>query len=146
MKNNKKIISLVVGATLMSGCASGPLFQPVNPIPSNKGVVYIYRQPSFLGGGLFGTATANAAAFTKIRNGGYYPYVSDPGPVHFEVSTEATNEADVVVEAGKEKYLKTTVGIGFLVGHLHLTEVSPDIGKNEIKECKLLDPISIKDE
>lgn len=61
--------------------------------------------------------------------------------MHFEVSTEATNEADVTVESGKEKYLKTTVGIGFFIGHLKFSEVSPGIGKKEISECKLLDPI-----
>jgi hypothetical protein len=50
------------------------------------------------------------------------------------------------VEAGKEKYLKTTLGMGFVVGHLNLTEVSPEIGKKEIAECNLLDPIKLINE
>lgn len=61
--------------------------------------------------------------------------------MHFEVTTEATNEADVMVESGIEKYLKTTIGIGFFVGHLKFSEVSPEIGGKEITGCKLLDPI-----
>jgi hypothetical protein len=77
----------------------------------------------------------------SIKNGGYFPYVSNPGSVHFEVSTEATNEADLIVEAGKEKYLKTSVRMGFVVGHLKFSEVSPEIGKKEILECNLLEPI-----
>ncbi len=133
---------LVLGAASIAGCAStGAAFTPVTPIPAGKGVVYIYRQPKFAGGGVYGTVTANKVPLTKIRNGGYYPYISSPGQVHFEVSTEATNEADVTVEAGKETYLKTSVGIGFLVGHLKFSEVSSDIGSSEIQECKLLDPI-----
>jgi len=142
-RNHLKLACLLLWATIhLSGCSvSGPAFKPVDPIPEGKGVVYIYRQPGFAGGGVYGTVTANNTPITKIKNGGYFPYVANPGPVHFEVSTEATNEADVTVEAGKEKYLKTTVGIGFFVGHLKFSEVSPQIGKAEIGECKLLDAI-----
>jgi hypothetical protein len=68
----------------------------------------------------------------KIKNGGYYPYIASPGNNHFEVSTEATNEANVMVEKGSEKYLKTTIGMGLFVGHLKFTEVSPEIGNNRI--------------
>lgn len=84
---------------------------------------------------------ANKTPITKIYNGEYFRYISTPGTVHFEVSTEATNEADVTVEAGKEKYLKTTVGMGLLVGHLKLSEVSPEIGRKKISEYNLLDPL-----
>jgi hypothetical protein len=58
--------------------------------------------------------TVDKTPIKKIYNSGYFPYLSTPGAVHFEVSTETTNEADVTVEAGKEKYLKTTVGMRLL--------------------------------
>jgi hypothetical protein len=133
---------IILIAVLLSGCsASGPAFKPVNPIPADKGVVYIYREPAIVGGAVYGTVTANNSPITKIKNGGYFPYIANPGPVHFEVSTEATNEANVTVEAGREKYLKTTLGMGLLVGHLKFSEVSPDIGKREISECNLLEAI-----
>ena len=66
---------------------------PNGDIPAGKGVVYIYRESGFVGGGVYGTVTANKIPITKIRNGGYFPYLSNPGTVHFEVSTETTNEA-----------------------------------------------------
>ncbi len=144
IKNTSKfgILILLVIPLVIIGCsASGSAFKPVNPIPADKGVVYIYREPSFAGSGVFGTVTANKTPITKIKNGGYFPFVASPGNVHFEVSTETTNEADVMVEAGKEKYLKTTIGMGFLVGHLSFSEVSPEIGKREISECQLLEPV-----
>lgn len=134
-------LTVLAVAILLDGCsASGPIFKPIEPIPAEKGVVYIYRESSFVGGGVFGTVKANSAPVTSIKNGGYFPYIASPGKVHFEVSTEATNEADVTVEAGKEKYLKTTVGMGLFIGHLKFSEVSPEIGKQEISECHLLDP------
>jgi hypothetical protein len=136
------IFGLILISTLIVGCgASGPIFKPVEPLPVGKGVVYIYRESGLVGGAVYGTVTANKIPITKIRNGGYFPYLSNPGAVHFEVSTEATNEADVLIEAGKEKYLKTTVGMGLFVGHLKFSEVSPEIGRKEISECELLEPI-----
>ena len=137
-----QFLGAILISTVIVGCgASGPTFKPVDPIPAGKGVVYIYREYGFTGGGVYGTVTANAKPITKIKNGGYFPYVSSPGNVHFEVKTETTNEADVLVEIGKEKYLKTTIGVGLIVGHLKFSEVSPEIGKQEISECKLLNPI-----
>lgn len=142
MQRQYHIIYTAIMLTLLTGCgASGPAFKPVQPIPTDKGVVYIYREPGIGGSAVYGTVTANAKPITKIQSGGYFPYISKPGNVHFEVSTEATNEADVLVEAGKEKYLKTSIGIGFLVGHLKFSEVSPEIGLKEIRECKLLEPL-----
>jgi hypothetical protein len=137
-----QISGFIIISILIAGCgASGPVFKPIDPLPAGKGVVYIYRESGFVGGSVYGTVTANKIPITKIRNGGYFPYLSNPGSVHFEVSTEATNEADVAVEAGKEKYLKTTVGMGFVAGHLKFSEVSPEIGRKEISECQLLEPI-----
>lgn len=133
---------LFAAAVLTSCGAEGPAFKPLSPIPAGKGVVYIYRQPNFVGSGVFGTVKANSTPITKIRNGGYFPYVANPGNNHFSVTTEATNEANVMVEKGTEKYLKTTVGMGFFVGHLKFSEVSPEIGRSEITSCQLLEPVS----
>ena len=133
----------LLGAVMLTGCgASSSAFTPVNPIPAGKGVVYVYRKPSMMGAAVYGTVKANGQPVTKIRNGGYYPYVGPPGKAHFTVKTEATNEADVMVEKGTEKYLKTTIGMGFFVGHLKFSEVSPEIGRSEIAECKLLEPFT----
>ncbi|MFZ4699587.1 MAG: hypothetical protein ACOYMG_06015 [Candidatus Methylumidiphilus sp.] len=144
---NKKIPNLnfwlILAATLITGCsASGPAFKPIDPIPAGKGVVYIYREPGIVGSGVYGTVTANKTPLTKIKTGGYFPYISDPGPVHFEVSTEATNEADVNVESGKDKYLKTTIGMGFFVGHLKFSEVSPEIGKKRAANANFWTPFN----
>ena len=93
-----------------------------------------------MGAAVSGTVKANNTPITKIKNGGYFPYVCAPGNNHFTVTTESTNEANVMVEKGSTKYLKTTVGMGIVVGRLKFTEVSPQIGESEITGCKLLAP------
>lgn len=140
---SKVILPLsAIGSMLLVSCSStGAAFKPA-PIPAGKGVVYVYRQPKMMGSGVFGTVKANGTPITKIKNGGYYPYIASPGNNHFTVTTETTNKADVAVEKGSEKYLKTTIGMGLFVGHLKFTEVSPQIGRSEISECKLLEPIT----
>ena len=131
-------------ATLMVlvGCsASGPRFQRVSPIPAGKGVVYVYRKSAFVGCGVYGTLKVNDQPVTKVKNGGYYPCICTPGTVELSVSTETTNTATVDVAPASEHYVKTTVGMGILVGRLYLTEVMPSTGESEIAGCKLLDSL-----
>ena len=143
LKSSLSAAALLFSAILLSSCgANGPAFKPVSPIPDGKGVVYIYRSSSIVGGAVYGTCKVDNSPITKITNGGYYPYIATPGTHNFTVTTEATNEANVTVDKGGEKYLKTTVGMGVIVGHLKFTEVSPMLGKSEIAECKLLAPLS----
>lgn len=128
---------------LCAGCsADGTPFTKVDSIPDGKGVVYIYRPAHFTGSAVYGTLKANDVPITKVTNGGYFPYVAEPGMLHLSIATETTNSTDVDVEAGKETYVKSSVSIGLLVGHLTLTEVSPEIGAQEIHECKLLPPVT----
>lgn len=142
LKSSRTLLATLALALASTGCSSsGPAFSRISPIPSGKGVVYVYRSPNFAGSGVYGTVKANDVPLTKIKNGGYFPYVAQPGPVKFSVTTEATNTADVTVKEGEEKYLKTTIGMGFFVGHLKFTEVAPDIGFNEAQRCKLLPPL-----
>jgi hypothetical protein len=52
--------AIVAVSLSIIGCsASGPAFKSVNPIPADKGVVYIYRESSIVGSGVYGAVTAN---------------------------------------------------------------------------------------
>lgn len=135
-------IVLILLATVIAGCsAPGPQFKRVEAIPPGKGVVYIYRQPRIAGSGVVGTISANTVPVVRIRSGGYFPYISEPGRVNFAVKSEVTDEADVNVEAGKATYLKASIGSGFRMSQLNLSEVPPELGSLEIGECRLLPPI-----
>jgi len=136
-----RLIAASTGIMLLASCGSTVgNFQPVTP-PPGKGVVYVYRQPDFGGAAVYGTVKANENPVTKIKNGGYFPYVGPQGDTVFSVATEARDEATVTVDAKKPKYLKTAIGMGLFVGRLKFSEVSPAIGSSEIVKCKLLDPI-----
>jgi hypothetical protein len=135
-------LSVILMTVTIAGCsATGRPFVHVDPIPDGKGIVYVYRPDRTVGCAVSGTIRANGVPITNVKNGGYYPYVADPGRVNLNVTTEVENSTDITVEAGREKYVKTTVGMGFFLGHLKLGEVSSDVGEREIRECRLLDPM-----
>ena len=125
---------------LLGGCAAkGPIYSSAESVPTGKALVYIYRSPSFLGGGIFyDIHDGEQKVVTTLRNGGYYPYIRDPGEVEIWGKTESRSSVTLDLKSGDVKYVKGTVGVGFLVGRPSLTVVGNDVGAAEIKECKLL--------
>lgn len=132
-------IALVLIALTLTGCASlGPAYQKVENFPEDKGLVYIYRPSSFIGGGVSYDVKVGEAPVTTLYNGGYYPYFVKPGEVEFWAKTETKSAVTLDVKPGQEYYVKGTVGIGILVGRPHLMVVQPEIGATEISGCKLI--------
>lgn len=138
------IRNVIVGSSLLlvallSGCASlGPAYQIVEAIPPEKGLVYIYRPSSFVGGGVSYDVKVGENPIITLYNGGYYPYFSAPGEVEFWAKTESKSAVTLDVKAGETYFVKGTVGVGLLVGRPHLTVVDNGIGAVEIAGCKLI--------
>lgn len=141
-RNKTSFVSVIIilgVALLLSGCASlGPVYQKPDRIPEDKGLVYLYRSSSFVGGGVSYDIKVGEIVITTLYNGGYYPYFAAPGEVELWAQTESKSSVTVDVKAGQTYYVKGTVGIGFIVGRPHLALVSTDVGEKEIVECKLI--------
>jgi hypothetical protein len=134
-----QIFLLGLFTTLIVAC--GPtlteVYKPVESFPTDKGLVYIYR-PFGLGGGVYYDVKANGKVVTTLYSGGYYPFVADPGEIEFSAKTEASDEVTIDVKPSQTYFIRGTVGLGFLVGHPHLTVVPAADAEAEIKELKLL--------
>jgi hypothetical protein len=135
----KAVVALsLVALTFLSGCASlGQVYQE-EPIPQDKGLVYLYRPSSFIGGGVSYDVKVGETPVTTLYNGGYYPYFSDPGEVEFWAKTESKSAVTLDVKAGETYFVKGTVGVGLLVGRPHLTVVPNETGGKEIADCKMI--------
>jgi hypothetical protein len=130
---------LLVSVVTVTGCASlGPAYTRVDKLPENKGLVYIYRPSSFIGGGLSYIVNAGDIPVTTLYSGGYYPYFSDPGEKEFWARTESKSSVTLDIRAGQTYYIKGEVGVGFLVGRPHLMVVAPEVAEKEIADCKLI--------
>jgi hypothetical protein len=58
--------------------------------------------------------------------------------VEIWAKTESKSSVTLDLKPGDVKYVKGTLGVGFLVGRPNLTVVSNELGANEIKGCKLI--------
>lgn len=133
------ILLLLLFLTFLSGCATlGPVYQKTETIPEGKGLVYIYRPNSFIGGGVSYDVKVGETVITTLHNGGYYPYFSEPGEIEFWAKTESRSAVTLDVRPGDIQFIKGTVGVGFFVGRPHLIVVPYDAGVEEIKDCKLI--------
>lgn len=140
-KTPKKVIVsiLLVSLLALSSCATlGPVYQKVDKIPNNTGLVYIYRPSHFSGGGVTYDVKVGEDVITSLYNGGYYPYFAKPGATEFWAKTESKSSVSLVVKAGRTYYIKGSVGLGLFIARPHLEIVPPNVGENEIKDCKLI--------
>ena len=129
----------------ISGCGiNGPSFTPVNEVPDGKSIVYIYKSPSAWGKDVY-LIRANGIEITKLKKGGYYPYLADMGVLKLQAKTlprignligAALGEKasiDINIEPGREYYVTITV-----MAPIRLTTVIKDEALKQIKKCKKL--------
>lgn len=144
----------------LQGCAAtGPLFKEVE-VPEDKAVLYFYRKSSIVGSGLSHELYVNGEYITEITNGGYIPYMADPGQVNI-VSTQTRGEffrktglwskamekveshgnlgpGIIEVQPGAVYYFKCEGKVGT---DLLLKRVPEEIGKREIQGLNLFPPV-----
>ncbi len=133
--HKRVIVAIAMAAALLSGCAvQGEPYQRI-AVPTQKGVIYVYRLPGFVGGGVAPNVTCGSIE-NGLGPGGYHPFVEDPGTITCSAHTEATSTVDVEVKPGQEYYVKEEIGVGFFIGRPHLSVVEPDLGHSEIQQCK----------
>lgn len=140
-KNSKSfaVILSVLFFSFLSGCAAkGPAFSKIDNLSSDKGLVYVYRVPSIKGAAISYDIKVGENVITTLKNGGYFPYQTNPGEIEFSAATEAKSAITLDVEAGQTYYIKGSLSVGFLMGRPHLSVVPNDLGEKEIQECKLL--------
>lgn len=132
-------ILIFTSTLLLQGCVTlGAQYQQLEVTPDDKAIVYIYRPSRFVGGGVSYNVYADKKIINTLYNGGYYPYILEPGKVEIWAKTESKSSVEFVAKAGRNYYVKGWVGMGLIVGRPHLEIVSPDLALKEIKECKLI--------
>lgn len=148
------IMSVIVLSA--AGCGvSGEKFSPLPVIPTGKAIVYIYRPHSMRGAPAEWTFFANDTPLTVIKNGGYYPYVAEPGHITFSIEQRPTAFyiADALlsgkqelysldVQAGETYYLHFKWPPGGFGGPPKLLRVSKEEGEKKIESTVRLSEFS----
>lgn len=73
----------LIGTSLLVlvACASGPSFQGLTAVPSDKALLYLYRQSRILGAAGAYEIFLNGKPAVEMSNGGYYVATLEPGEV-----------------------------------------------------------------
>lgn len=124
----------------LSACAaSGTPFQRITDTPKDKGVVYVYRPNSILGGAVhYDVHPGNDDVICDLIRNGYCIYYSKPGELELWAKTESRSSITVDVKSGQEHFVKGGLSMGFFVGRPNFTVVDNKTGLEEIAECVLL--------
>lgn len=130
IKLSRVFLAVSAATLLATGCASGPEFKDVaSSIPTIKetqGRIYFYRSNSMFGAALQPDINLNDQVVGKSKPGGFF-YVDEPaGDYVVSTTTETRKTLSFKLEAGETKYVKTSVGLGLLVGRIVPTLESAD--------------------
>jgi len=111
----------------------GSSFQPGDQIPVDKAIVYVYHS----GGSNYPfMLRANGRDIALLRKGQYYAYAIKPGTIEFTAQAKLACSIALDTKVGQAYYLKGSVPSGFALTP-SLVLVSPEVGANEIANCKL---------
>jgi hypothetical protein len=133
-----KTAAVAVGALILVACASGPTYKDMaSTIPalkSDQGRVYFYRESSMVGSAIQPDIHLNGDTVGTSQPGGFFYVDRPPGNYEAVCSTEVDRKATFTLAKGEERYIKTSVSMGFAVGH-----VTPELVDNSTGQAALPD-------
>jgi hypothetical protein len=137
MKRRQSLLALVALAAVIAGCASGPKYQDVaKSIPAlkpNEGRVFFFRSSSVVGAAVQADIRLNGTVVGTSIPGGFF-YVDRPAGNYVAASsTETEKTLSFTLAAGETKYVRSSVGLGLLVGRVILELGDPKAAQAEIE-------------
>ncbi|MCE2970406.1 MAG: DUF2846 domain-containing protein [Burkholderiales bacterium] len=137
MKRRQSLLALVALAAVIAGCASGPKYQDVaKSIPAlkpNEGRVFFFRSSSVVGAAVQADIRLNGTVVGTSIPGGFF-YVDRPAGNYVAASsTETEKTLSFTLAAGETKYVRSSVGLGLLVGRVILELEDPKAAQAEIE-------------
>jgi len=137
MRRNFLKLAFALGAVaLVSACATGPKHADmVGSIPSLKsgeGRIYFFRSNSMVGGAVQPEIRLDGQVVGQSKPGGFF-YVDRPAGNHVAgASTETEKTVSFALQAGETKYIRSSVGIGLVMGRVILEPETPEKAKAEL--------------
>jgi hypothetical protein len=132
-------IFVCVVLPLGGASASGPTYAIHHPnepaVAADMGRIYFYRSSGLLGFAMQPAVKIDGTKVGDSEPGNYFYVDRPPGTYTISTATEAEETVSVPLAAGQTVYVKTRVGMGFIV-----YRVSPEIVDNtqatdDIKDC-----------
>ena len=141
-----KLLIIVPMLFLASCAATGTKFQRIADIPKDKGIVYVYRPNSILGGAVhYDVHAGNDEVICDLIRNGYCLCFANIGELELWGKTESKSSITIDIKSGQEHFVKGGISMGFIVGRPNFTAVDNKTGLEEIADCVLLEkPVAEK--
>jgi hypothetical protein len=140
IKDFRNITLASISVLLIAGCATGPQYKDVAAsiptLASDQGRVYFFRPDSFGGAMIQPEIKLNEHVVGHSVPGGFFYVDEAPGEYTVSTSTEVTRSVDFTLRAGETKYVRTSVTMGILVGHITPSLDDPETAPKQIEVLK----------
>lgn len=135
------MFAVLLVATVVAGCASGPKFETVAssiaPVPSNQARIYFYRSGS-IGAAIQPTVTLNGTVVGKAEPNGVFYVDRAPGNMEVITGSEIERKLTFTAGAGETRYVKLGVGLGVLVWRIIPELVDEARAKSDIADLAFI--------
>lgn len=143
MKSRISLAALLLGVTMLAGCASVPMSSPADDAAAKqfapvdgKSVIYVYRNETF-GSAVKMDVALDGKPMGETASKTYFRFVVDPGH-HSVDSQKGTAKLDLDTEAGKVYYVWQEVKMGVWSANSALHSEDAGKGQADVKDCKLI--------
>jgi hypothetical protein len=121
---------------VLSGCATGPKYTEVessfDALEPGKGRIFIYR-PSSFGAAIQPKVRLDGEVVGKAKPHGFFFIDKAPGEYEIVTSTEVERSLSLTLDEGETRYVRLSVSMGFMVGHVYPELVEPSMALEEIQ-------------
>lgn len=121
-----------MGRSVMIGIMPTP-----SPLAEDKGRIYFYRLAKVWGAGLHPKIRLNGKAIGKPMAGRFFFKDVTPGTYEITIRTEVLRKLVLRIAAGQTRYVRISVGFGWLIGRFRFELVAPETAGTEMRELLL---------
>lgn len=139
----KTLLFTAALAVLATGCASGPKFsayRPTVPPPGNGLARIWFYRPSAFGAAVQPAVNLDGQSVGNAVPHGFFHVETLPGPHTVSCTTEWTHKVDLNVTTNEDSFVRLSMMMGLVVGHVIPKEVPESQAVKEMENLHLASP------
>ena len=140
----RRYLYLVLAALILGGCAtSGQKFSETattvstTPAP-DMGRIYFYRT-MLLGMAVQPEVKVNGEVVGRAVPNGFFYVDRKPGAYEISTTTEVERTLSLTLDKGQTRYVKLSLSIGFVVGHVYPELIDNDVATKEMASTRFVE-------
>ncbi|ALS63338.1 MULTISPECIES: DUF2846 domain-containing protein [Pandoraea] len=130
---SRLLLAGMAASFFLAGCASGPkraeMASAIPTIKTGEGRVYFYRSSSPFGAAVQPEIRLNDEIVGSSKPGGFFFVDRPAGQYKASASTETEKTLSFSLDSGETKYVRSSVSMGLLIGHVVLELEQPEVGE-----------------